>query len=158
MRIFAFSLLSLIASNSFSLYRGRKRGSSIKCPAFLFTHFAILQRLLLWGRLGLVVYLFINRLQLFLTSFFRVFFSWFLVSLYCLLSSGFWLLVYFLLTYRWLATRAVYYMDYACPGSYILASSTSNIVEFDMPAYLGLYLSFLVALSHLLNTLCTFYS
>ena len=32
-------------------------------------------------------------------------------------------------------------------GSYILASNTSNTVEFDMPAYPGLYPSFQAALS-----------
>ena len=42
-------------------------------------------------------------------------------------------------------------------GSYILASSASNIVEFDIPAYLGLYPSFLVALLYLLDILYTFY-
>ena len=91
-RIFAFLLLLLVVSDSPGLYRGGRCGSSTRRPAFLFAHFAILQRPLLWGRLRLVVYLFINRLQLFLTSFFRVFFSWFLVSLYCLSSSGSWLL------------------------------------------------------------------
>jgi len=42
-------------------------------------------------------------------------------------------------------------------GSYILASNASNTVEFDMPAYLGLYPSFLVALLHLLDTSHTFH-
>ena len=87
-------------------------GLLLGIPPFFFTYFAILQRPLLWGRLKLVVYLFINRLQLFLTSFFRVFFSWFFVSLYCLLSSGLWLLVYFLLAYCWLATRTAHCADH----------------------------------------------
>ena len=111
-RIFAFLLLSLIASNSPSLRRGRRYRSSTRRPAFLFTHLAILQRPLLQGRLGLVVCLFINRLQLFLTSFFRVFFSWFLISLYYLSSLGLQLLVYFLLAHYWLAIRAAYYTDH----------------------------------------------
>src|SRR6266702_1683274 len=55
-----------------------------------------------------------NRLQLFLASFFRVFFSWFLMSLYCLSSSGSWLLVYFLLARRWPATRSAHCADHAC--------------------------------------------
>ena len=33
-------------------------------------------------------------------------------------------------------------LSYNLAGSYILASNTSNIVEFNMPAYLGLYPSF----------------
>ena len=78
------------------------------------------------------MYLFINRLQLFLASFFRVFFSWFLVSLYRLSSLESWLFIYFLLARHWPAIRAAHY----AVGSYI--------VEFNMPAYLGLYPSFLV--------------
>jgi len=57
-------------------------------PFFFFNYFAMAQRPLLWGRLGLEVCLFINYLQLFLASFFRVFFNWFFISLYCFLSLG----------------------------------------------------------------------
>ena len=111
-KIFAFLLLLLIVSNSPSLHRGGRYGSFTKYSAFLFAHFTILQRPLLWGRLRLVIYLFINRLQLFLTSFFRVFFSQFLISLYYLLSSGLQLLIYFFFTYYQLVTRTVYYIDH----------------------------------------------
>ena len=113
-RIFTFLLLLLVACASPALYRGGRCGSSARRPAFFFTYFAIVQRPLLWGRLGLKVYLFINRLQLFLASFFRVFFNWFLVSLYCLSSLGLWLLIYFLLARRWLAIRTAHYADHAC--------------------------------------------
>ena len=80
---------------------------------FFYTYFAILQRPLLWGRLGLVIYLFINHLQLFLISFFRVFFNQFLVSLYYLSSLGLWLLIYFLLTCCQLVIRTAHYADHA---------------------------------------------
>ena len=113
-RIFTFLLLLLVACASPALCRGSRCGSSARRPAFFFAYFAIVQRPLLWGRLGLEVCLFINRLQLFLASFFRVFFNWFLVSLYCLLSSGLWLLVYFLLARRWLAIRTAHCADHAC--------------------------------------------
>ena len=43
---------------------------------------------------------------------FRVFFSQFLISLYCLLSLRLQLLIYFLLIYYQLAIRTVYYIDY----------------------------------------------
>ena len=64
------------------------------------------------GEAQLVVYSLINRLQLFLTSFFRVFFSQFLISLYYLSSLGLQLLIYFLLARYWLAIRSIYYIDY----------------------------------------------
>jgi len=91
-RIFAFFLLLLVACNSPALRRGSRCRSSTRRLTFFFAHFAIAQRPLLWGRLGLEVCSFINRLQLFLASFFRVFFNWFLVYLYRLSSSGSWLL------------------------------------------------------------------
>ena len=112
-RIFAFLLLLLVAYSLPTLYRGSRYRSSTRRPAFFFTYLTIVQRPLLQGMLVLVVYSFINRLQLFLTSFFRVFFSWFLMSLYYLSSLGLWLLIYFLLTYCWLATRTAYYVNYA---------------------------------------------
>ena len=112
-RIFAFLLLLLVAYSSPTLYRGGRYRSSTKYPAFFFTYLAMVQRPLLQGMLRLVVYLFINRLQLFLTSFFRVFLSQFLMSLYYLLSLGLQLLVYFLLAYYQLAIRTAYYADYA---------------------------------------------
>ena len=112
-RIFAFLLLLLVAYNSPTLYRGSRYRSSTSRPTFFFTYFTIAYRPLLQGRLRLEVYLFINRLQLFLTSFFRVFFNQFLISLYRLLSLGLQLLKYFLLTYYQLAIRTAYYTDYA---------------------------------------------
>ena len=45
--------------------------------------------------------------------FFRVFFSWFFVFLYCLSSSELQLLVYFLFDYYQPVTRIIYYIDYA---------------------------------------------
>ncbi len=111
-RIFTFLLLLLIAYRLPTLYRGSRYRSSTSYPTFFFTYFTIVQRLLLQGRLRLVVYLFINRLQLFLTSFFRVFFNQFLISLYYLLSSRLQLLIYFLFTYYQLVIRTAYYTDY----------------------------------------------
>ena len=112
-RIFTFLLLLLVAYNSPTLYRGSRCGSSTRHPTFFFTHFAIAQRPLLQGRLRLEVCLFINHFQLFLTSFFRVFFNQFLISLYYLLSLGLQLLIYFLLTYYQLAVRTIHYADHA---------------------------------------------
>ena len=112
-RIFAFLLLLLVAYNSPTLYRGGRYRSSTRRPAFFFTYFTIAQRPLLQGRLRLEVCLFINYLQLFLTSFFRVFFNQFLISLYYLLSLGLQLLIYFLLTYYQLVIRTAYYADHA---------------------------------------------
>ena len=112
-RIFAFLLLLLVAYNSPTLCRGSRYRSSASYPAFFFTYFAMAHRPLLQGRLRLEVYSFINRLQLFLTSFFRVFFSQFLVSLYRLLSLGLWLFKYFLFAYYWLAIRTAYCTDHA---------------------------------------------
>ena len=113
-RIFAFLLLLLVAYTSPTLCRGGRYGSSTRRLTFFFTHFAIVQRPLLQGRLGLEVCLFINRLQLFLASFFKVFFNWFLVSLYYLSSLGLQLFIYFLLTCYWLVIRTAHYTDYAC--------------------------------------------
>ena len=113
-RIFTFLSLLLVACGSSALYRGGKCGSSTRRPTFFFAHFTMAQRPLLQGRLGLKVYSFINRLQLFLASFFRVFFNWFLVSLYRLSFLGLWLLVYFLLACYWLAIRTAHCMDHAC--------------------------------------------
>ena len=61
-----------------------------------------------------MVYLFMNSFQLFLASFFRVFFNWFFMSLYCLSFLGLQLLIYFLFVCRWLITKSVYCIDYAC--------------------------------------------
>ena len=113
-RIFTFLLLLLVAYNSPTLYRGGRYRSSTSRPTFFFTYFTIAYRPLLQGRLRLEVYLFINCLQLFLASFFRVFFNWFLMSLYRLLSSRLQLLKYFLLTRYQLAIRTAYYRDYTC--------------------------------------------
>ena len=110
-RIFTFLLLLLVTYNSPTLYRGSRYRSSTSRPTFFFTYFTIAYRPLLQGRLRLEVYLFINYLQLFLTSFFRVFFSQFFISLYYLLSLGLQLLKYFLLTRRLLAIRTAYYTD-----------------------------------------------
>ena len=46
-RIFAFLLLLLVASNSPILYMGGRYGFFTRCPAFFFTYFAIVQRPLL---------------------------------------------------------------------------------------------------------------
>ena len=112
-RIFAFLLLLLVAYNSPALYRGGRYRSFTSYPTFFFIYFTIAYRPLLQGRLRLEVCLFINYLQLFLTSFFRVFFNQFLISLYLLLSSRLQLLKYFLFTCCWLAIRTAYYTDYA---------------------------------------------
>ena len=112
-RIFTFLLLLLVAYNSLTLHRGSRYRSSTRRPTFFFAHFAIAQRPLLQGRLRLEVCLFINYLQLFLASFFRVFFNQFLISLYCLLSLGLQLLIYFLLAYYQLAIRTAHYADHA---------------------------------------------
>ena len=111
-KIFTFSLLLLMAGNSPVLYIGGRCGSFTRRPAFFLAHFAIIQRPLLWGRLKLIVYSLINHLQLFLAFFFRLFFNWFLMSLYYLSSSGLWLLVYFLFTRRWLAIRSAHCADH----------------------------------------------
>src|SRR6266704_2642869 len=59
-RIFAFSSLLFMACVSFACHKGGMCKFSAGRPAFFFAHFAIAQRPLLWGRLRLVICLFIN--------------------------------------------------------------------------------------------------
>ena len=70
-RIFAFLLLLLVAYVSPALYRGGRCGSSAKRPAFFFNHFAMAQRPLLWGRLGLKNYKIYNKELLIIIKYFK---------------------------------------------------------------------------------------